>query len=89
MEIPAHLTLFDPALHGKKAMAASYYQRNRERSLTAVKKYRDTHREQSKEYQRRYYQDKLKARRQAARPPKPTITTSTITYQENYIVSFD
>jgi hypothetical protein len=89
MEIPAHLTLFDPALHSKKAMAASYYQRNRERSLIAVRKYRDTHREHCKEYQRRYYQDKLKDRRRAARPTKPTITTSTVTYQENYIVSFD
>jgi hypothetical protein len=89
MEIPAHLTLFVPELHSKKAMAASYYQRNRERSLIAVRKYQASHREETREYQRRYYQEHLKGRRQAARPTKTVITSPTITYKENYIVSFD
>jgi hypothetical protein len=90
MEIPAHLTLFDPALHSKKAVAASYYKRNRERSLAAVRKYQASHRKKIKEYQRLYYQDKLKGRRRAARSSKSTtIISSTITYQENYILSFD
>jgi hypothetical protein len=87
MDIPAHLTIFDPTLHSKKAIAASYYQRNRERSLSASKKYYATHREECRAYYRRYYQEHLKSRRQAARTV--ISTTPVITYQENYIISFD
>ncbi len=92
MNIPEHLTLFDPAIHSKKAERSAYYQRNKERILAASKRYQETHKEQCKAYQRRYYQEHLKAKRQGTRHVNSNtknITSSAITYQENYIVSFE